>query len=325
MFLDTDTPFHEGEIAIQRRYGVTDRIGAFARHAVRDHLTEQHRAFFPMLPFVVLGSVDPDGRPWASILGGPAGFLSTPDERHLRVAVRPVQGDPLERSLRPGARIGGLGIQFETRRRNRFTARIAEVDGAGFTLAIDQSFGNCPQYILARAPAGATVTRCALPERLAGLDEEARAMIRTADTFFVATAAPADGDLRHGADVSHRGGKPGFVRVDADGTLAIPDFAGNRHFNTLGNLLLNPRAGLVFADFASGDMLLLTGTAEIDFDGPEVRAFAGAERLWRFRAGEGLRLRGALPVSFAGGEASPNSLRTGDWAAAAAALEAAVR
>lgn len=325
MSFDPDIPFHEGEILIQERYGVVERVGAFAKRAVRDHLTEQHRDFFRELPFVVLGSVDSEGRPWASIVAGDAGFLSTPSDRQLRVGARPVSGDPLLRSLRTGSRIGGLGIQLETRRRNRFTGRVAAVDETGFTLSVDQTFGNCPQYIVTRAPAKALAAPAVAPERVAGLDAEARAMIGAADTFFVATAAPADSDLRHGADVSHRGGKPGFVRVDADGTLTIPDFTGNLHFNTLGNILLNPRAGLLFADFANGDLLLLTGTAEVDFDGAEVRAFQGAERLWRFRAEEGLRLRGALPLRFEAGEASPTTLVTGDWSEAAARLDAEAR
>ena len=41
-------------------------------------------------------------------------------------------------------------------------------------------------------------------------------------------------------DISHRGGRPGFVRVDGD-VLTIPDFRGNRYFNTLSNLLLEQR------------------------------------------------------------------------------------
>ena len=79
--------------------------------------------------------------------------------------------------------------------------------------------------------------------------------------------------------MSHRGGKPGFVGVTGD-TLAIPDFRGNRFYNTLGNLLGDPRAGLLFIDFASGDILQLQGRATIDWH-PEGNGPAGAERLWR--------------------------------------------
>ncbi|MEO1459396.1 MAG: pyridoxamine 5'-phosphate oxidase family protein [Pseudomonadota bacterium] len=319
-----DSPFHEGEIAIQARYGVVERIGPMAARYVRDHLTAQHRDFFEQLPSIVLGSVDGQGRPWASMLAGAPGFLSAPDERHLHIAAEPRPGDPLAAALAPGAMIGGLGIAFESRRRNRFAARVEAAGADGVTLAIDQSFGNCPQYILTRAPVAESAGPGALPapERLEALDAEAEAMIRAADTFFIASAAPADGDMRHGADVSHRGGKPGFVRVGPDGVLTVPDFAGNLHFNTLGNLLLDPRAGLLFVDFATGDLLQMTGTTEIVFDGPEIAAFQGAERLLRFRMTEGVRLRGALGLRFAGGEPSPNSLITGDWAEAEARLAA---
>ncbi|MEL6268121.1 MAG: FAD-binding oxidoreductase, partial [Pseudomonadota bacterium] len=171
------------------------------------------------------------------------------------------------------------------------------------------------------APADIAERRPGAPERLDRLDGAAEALIAGADTFFVATAAPESEDLRHGVDVSHRGGKPGFVRI-ADGVLEIPDYPGNLHFNTLGNLMLDPRAGLTFIDFATGDMLFLSGMAEIQFDGPEVAAFTGAERLWRVRPEAIIRIPAALAVGFAGGETSPNSLATGDWAAADAALAA---
>ena len=92
----------------------------------------------------------------------------------------------------------------------------------------------------------------------AGLDAEAEALIRGADTFFIASGNP-DGSL----DASHRGGEPGFVSILEDGTLEVPDYPGNHMYNTLGNLEVNPRAGLVFLDFTSGRTLQLTGTAEV--------------------------------------------------------------
>jgi hypothetical protein len=112
------------------------------------------------------------------------------------------------------------------------------------------------------------------------------------------------------------------VRIEADGRLTVPDFAGNGHFNSLGNMLLNPRAGLSFFDGATGDVLMLTGAVAILFDDPAIAAFRGAERLWRFRMEAGVRLRGALPVRYALGEPSPFSLRTGDWTEAAAKAHA---
>jgi len=82
--------------------------------------------------------------------------------------------------------------------------------------------------------------------------------------------------------------------------LTIPDYRGNRYFNTLGNLVSQPRAALVFVDFARGDLLQLQGTTEILWDGPEVRTLDGAERLWRFRVEQGWRRRGGLALRWIG-------------------------
>jgi predicted pyridoxine 5'-phosphate oxidase superfamily flavin-nucleotide-binding protein len=151
-------------------------------------------------------------------------------------------------------------------------------------------------------------------EDLGDLDAEARALITGADTFFVASAAAAEGSgAGSGVDVSHRGGRPGFVGIESDGALVVPDFRGNRYFNTLGNLLVHPQAGLLFPDFASGDLLQLEGATEILFDGPLLRAFQGAKLLWRLRPARARWLRGVLPFRLVLDEVSPQSLMTGTW------------
>ncbi|HEY6179815.1 MAG TPA: pyridoxamine 5'-phosphate oxidase family protein, partial [Kofleriaceae bacterium] len=134
----------------------------------------------------------------------------------------------------------------------------------------------------------------AAAEPFDGLDDEAAAAIARADTFFVATAART-GEPTGGVDISHRGGPPGFVRVVGD-TLTIPDYPGNRYFNTLGNLVSEPRAALVFVDFARGDLLHVQGPTEIDWHGPDVHTLDGAERLWRVHVERGWRRRSALPL-----------------------------
>jgi predicted pyridoxine 5'-phosphate oxidase superfamily flavin-nucleotide-binding protein len=139
------------------------------------------------------------------------------------------------------------------------------------------------------------------------LDPAARAAIETTDTLFVATTGGAEG-----VDISHRGGKPGFVRVDGD-TLSIPDFSGNRFFNTLGNLLLDPRAALLIADFSSGDLLHIQGRTEIVWDVPVEECLPGAERLWRLHVVGVWRRRGALPLRWSLRMLSPGVARTGVW------------
>jgi hypothetical protein len=191
----------------------------------------------------------------------------------------------------------------------------------GFEVSVDQSFGNCPQYIQLRqfrsVPLADPATRIA--QHLFELDAAAKATIAGADTFFVASYVDVDG--QRSVDVSHRGGQPGFVRIEGN-RLTIPDFAGNLHFNTLGNLLINPKAGLLFIDFNSGDLLHLSGRTEILLEGPQIEAFQGAERLWTFDVERVVRRPAALALRWRFDGMSPNSLMTGTWEQAAARLQA---
>jgi len=102
------------------------------------------------------------------------------------------------------------------------------------------------------------------------------------------------------------------VCIEGD-TLFIPDFRGNRYFNTLGNLLGEPRAALLFIDFATGDLLQLQGRVEIDWNGNMSRMVEAAERLWRFHVVRGWRRRTASPLRWSFADYSPVTLRTGTW------------
>jgi hypothetical protein len=320
-----DSPFHSGEQQMQERLGVRDVIEPFARRAVRDHMPDQHRDFYAQLPFVLIGSVDDRGRPWASLVARAPGFMSSPDGQTLDIATRPLAGDPLNETLRVGADIGLLGIEPAARRRNRLTARVGALRENGFTLDILQTFGNCPQYIQTRDIEVLPPSAVATPKvtKSEAFDDQTRALIEQADTLFIATAYRENEEaVTQGADVSHRGGRPGFVRVEDEKTFVFPDFSGNNNYNTIGNILLNPRAGFLFVDFESRDLVYMTGSTEIVWDGEEVEAFAGAERLLRFRAEEVIRVAGSLPLQFAFGDYSPQLNFTGTWDAAAETLAA---
>ena len=322
---DAPLPWHEGERDIQARVGARERMDKIGPRNIRRFMPDQHRTFFAQLPFLVVGSVDHTGAPWASLLPGPPGFATSPDPTMLHVASRPVAGDPLDEAIEPGASLGLLGIELPTRRRNRMNGRITSLDASGFTVAVEQSFGNCAQYIQRREYVWTTPPgRVPQTEPFQTPDDEARALIQNADTVFVASATSRDStgtpSGAQGVDVSHRGGRPGFIGLDAEGALVIPDYSGNRFFNTLGNLLVNPRAGLLFLDFERSDLLQITGSTEIVWEGPLVQAFKGAERLWRVHPAHGRWLRGALPLRFEFGDQSPNHAATGTWAEAQQAL-----
>lgn len=322
-----DTPFHQAELAIQERLGVRSKLHQGARAGIRTYMPDQHRTFFAQLPFLLTGAVDNDGQPWASMLVGRPGFISSPDATTLRIDARPLAGDPLNGHLHTGAHVGLLGIEPPTRRRNRMNGVVAASDAHGLTVHVQQSFGNCPQYIQSRDFRFVTDPEVPSPSatvmRAATLGEADRALIQSADTFYIATAnMRADAGRARGADISHRGGRPGFVRIDDERTLTAPDFLGNFFFNTIGNLQVEPRAGLLFIDFDGGDLLYIACEAEIIWDGPEVAAFAGAERLVRFHLREVIRVRDSLPLRWSGIAYSPMLNGTGTWEQAAQTLAA---
>lgn len=323
--------FHAGELAIQERVGVREQMAGAAAY-IRDFMPEQHREFYHSLPFFFVGALDAAGQPWATVLAADPGFIVTPDARTLDIRSGMLPGDPLEGQLRAGDHIGGLGLEPTTRRRNRVNGEIVAAGDGGLRVSVTQSFGNCPQYIQHRqhSPAPADDRKVQV-QRSAALSAADRELIARADTFFIASAnMAADAGRGRGVDVSHRGGRPGFVRVDDERTLTAPEFVGNYFFNTMGNLLNNPRAGLLFIDFERGDMLHIAVEGEIIWDGPQLQAFAGAEKLLRFHVREVVRNAGALPFRWTDPKPAMQNARTGSWeeadrVQAAAALTASWR
>jgi uncharacterized protein len=326
----TTSPFHDGEIAVQERCGVREPIERVGRAVIRRVMPPEHQELFARLPAVFVGSVDTADRPWASVLVGRPGFAHADDERTLRIDASPTRGDPLGVALGMGIPVGLLGIELATRRRNRMNGTVIAIDDDGFAVTVDQSFGNCPQYIQARHGAWRRdPSTFGAPHAIepidARLDGAARRIVERADTFFIASAArDARGHAGPaGVDVSHRGGKAGFVRITTrepggPSVLVIPDFRGNYLFNTLGNVVANPRAGLVFLDFESGDVLQLTGRAEIVWDGAELESFAGAHRLLVVTLENGIRHVDVLPFTWSEPTYARQLEETGAWPDASA-------
>jgi uncharacterized protein len=305
----SSSPFHPDELAAQARAGA-EPSGA----GIRDFMPDQHREFFALLPYLFIGTTDAEGWPLATMLTGAPGFVHSPEPATLRIDALPDPRDPAASHFDRGQEIGILGLDLATRRRNRANGRIVQRDARGFALAVRQSFGNCPQYVQSRA-VGPSPSRPGDAETLASLDGEARSLIGRSDTFFVASRSGPGSDAAGGTDMSHRGGRPGFVLLEGE-TLTIPDFRGNRYFNTLGNLLGEPRSSLLFIDFERGDLLQLQGMAEIDWSDKAASLIEGAQRLWRFHVARGWRRRAASPLRWSFVGYAPTTERTGVWSAA---------
>jgi uncharacterized protein len=299
------SPFHADELHAQALAG-----GGASGAGIRSFMHDEHRGFFGLLPYIFVTTADASGWPLATMLTGQSGFVHASDAVTLRVDALPDRQDPAGAGLGVGQDIGLLGIDFSTRRRNRANGQIADHDARGFTVAVRQSFGNCAKYIQRRMAHHGPRSSGSV-DAFSALDAEARAAILNADTLFVASRSRTQSGVAGGLDISHRGGRPGFVAVDGD-CLFVPDFPGNRYYNTLGNLLGEPRGSLLVIDFDNGDLLQLQGIVTIDWTA-QAGAFQGAERLWRFEVVRGWRRHPACPLHWSFIDQSPHTLRTGGW------------
>lgn len=230
---------------------------------IANALTPPVVRFLARQRLAVASSLDVGGRVWASLLTGPAGFLAPAGPERLRIAARPIAGDPLGPNLAEGGRpeLGLVVLDPRTRQRMRVNGVIGRFDDHGLSIEIRQVYGNCPKYIQLREPEADAPSAPSAPRTATSLDARQREWIEAADTLFIASFHPEGG-----ADASHRGGMPGFVRVLGPRRLTFPDYPGNAMFNTLGNLVEYPRAGLLFVDFTNGDLLQVTGRARLEDD-----------------------------------------------------------
>jgi predicted pyridoxine 5'-phosphate oxidase superfamily flavin-nucleotide-binding protein len=294
--------YHLGELDVQRRAGLSadaERIGG----SIAPLLPAGTAAFLVARRFVVLGAADDDGRVWATALAGTVGFVRVLDVRTIRVAASPVLGDPLGASLhrQVPTPLALMALDPTTRTRVRINGYGGYVDDALY-VRVEQVYTNCRKYIATRRPLpGDEPAEPKVAPRGAELSPAQQRLIAEADTFFIASLAGT------GADVSHRGGNPGFVRVASARRLSWPDYRGNAMFNTLGNLRLNPCAGLLFIDWRSGDTLQLAGTARVDWSAARAREIPGAQRIVDFTVEAVAETARALPLSWELAARSPHN------------------
>jgi predicted pyridoxine 5'-phosphate oxidase superfamily flavin-nucleotide-binding protein len=285
---------HPGEEAVRQRAG-SERPG-IGSGQVGDTIPPVARAFVDTARFAALAVVDEHGEISADVLAGDRGFLRAPDERTVEIGLAPPLTAPLfaphvERT------VGIIVLEPWTRRRMRVNGTAAR-SGRSVVVRADQVYSNCPKYIQARTidanvpPAAARSWES--PTAAGGigrLTSSQRELISRADTFFLATHTHG-----HGADMSHRGGNPGFVTVPDDRQLSWPDYLGNSMYMSLGNLLHEPRCALVFPDWASGRTLHLRGRARVDWDPRRAARIPGAQRVVDFDLEQAVEIADGMPL-----------------------------
>ncbi|MFD3997536.1 pyridoxamine 5'-phosphate oxidase family protein [Streptomyces sp. NPDC058583] len=286
------TAYHQGSIDVQARVGVQDQAAHIAP-SIRPGIRPVAAAFLEAQPMLMIGAADPGGRVWASLLTGAPGFTRATGPHTVSVAGGIPAYDPLADAITPdGTPVGTLALDPRTRRRMRLNGT-ARPSARGVTIEAEQVFSNCPKYLQKREWYGSDPTRPGTGTVRYGeeLTPAQVRQVRTADTFFVATVAS------DGVDTSHRGGNPGFVRVDGPRELSWRDYPGNAMFLTLGNLESDGRAGLLFLDWETGTTLQLSGLAHTEY-GPE-------GRVTRFRVERTAETPAGSPLRWSPPEYSP--------------------
>lgn len=241
-------------------------------------------------PFVIVSSQNRKGGLWTSILSGEEGYVKVTDEKTLHLDTRLLHSNPGDcwlENIKGHPFMGMLFIDLSTRRRYRVNGQ-TRLNGEQVLIHVKQAYANCPKYIQRRRVTtgekplyGAEITKGV------ALTVELTDWITRADTFFVGSSNGAE-EL----DASHRGGNPGFIQVTDPFTLRIPDYEGNSMYNTLGNFLLHPGAGLLFIDFRAYRTLQLSGKAEVRWN-DQAKAPVKAEtgRYWTFAVEEWVLLQ----------------------------------
>lgn len=293
--------FHSGEIAVQVQAGVQEDAQRLC-HLISNIIKPAAQDFLRTQRLAIASTVDANGRIWASLLTGQPGFLQVLNEQTIQSNSIPVASDPLHQNLLGNDDIGLLAIDLTTRRRLRLNGKAQMQPGGTMLVQTQQIFFNCPKYIQVRHLETAEAELQGQPESrtFEALGEAQQHSIAQADTFFIASSYP-----KSGADTSHRGGYPGFVQILDANKLVFPDYSGNNMFQTLGNLSVNPNAGLLFINFERGHTLQLTGKAEVIWDAERLTAFAGAQRLLEFHIDQVLETTNASPLRWRFGDYSP--------------------
>lgn len=255
---------HPGEIAVQRRVGV--RLGPHGSARVGSRIPDVAAEFLRNQHSIVIGASDDANRVWAGILSGPIGFAAARDDRTIDLGARPCPDDPLHGMFDQSRDIGVLAIEPQTRRRMRVNGR-ATSSNEDLTVITEQVYSNCPRYIRAGSREPLPLLR-QIFGRGTALHQRQREWITEADTFSFSTHAEGCG-----ADVSHRGGEPGFVDVTGPRSLQFVDYPGNSMFMTLGNLELNPASGLLFVNWVRGETLQLTGHSWVEWSDTRIVHF----------------------------------------------------
>ncbi|MCF2949399.1 pyridoxamine 5'-phosphate oxidase family protein [Paraglaciecola aquimarina] len=310
--------FHEGEQFIQQKVGKKNIMDAVGKKFIRSFLLEQHCEFYQGLQYVFIGHLDAQLQPWASILFKKTGLIKVISPTQLHIDISETDTKTHE-YFSKGDQVGLLGIELSNKRRNRLTGVVLDISADCIKIQVKQSFGNCPKYITPRVIADWPASNQATHnkethsqalhnqdvQKTEAFNNKMLDLLKRADSFFVASyyqnSLAKNQHVSEGADVSYRGGEPGFIEIINNKQIIIPDYVGNNFFNTLGNIEKSGKAGLLFINFDNGDTLSMSGKAKILWDLEPTKQISKsnkAQRYWQFTLEQAYLKPHHLPLKF---------------------------
>ncbi len=291
---DSDRPanFHSGELTAQIRAGQTAEAESLGP-VVKPFLAEGGRSLIDSARIAVATTIGSNGAPVLSLLAVDAGEFGALGSSGLtipRAAVSPE--DAFFDNLRRDRRIGLVYLDPQTRRRFRVNGEVVDSRTDPLEVSILEAFPNCKKYLVRQEVTASTQVAAKAATRGRSIRRADAALLCQASLVFVGTANP-QGQL----DAATRSGDPGFIREVARNTFEIPDFAGNAMYQTIGNLLLEPRASIGF--IAGDEFVVLTGSSTTHWE-DEAERSGGNGRFWRFTPSSWRRVPLPMPVELSG-------------------------
>ena len=291
-----ESQYHSGEREAQRLAGeqhIADDREGMMRHSI-------HPGAFQWLhaqSLLAIATRDDEGHPWATVLTGKPGFLQA-DDKGASLWIDRTMPSAVLRDLRQNANIGLLAIDLVSRQRMRVNGTATAVP-SGLHITVAESFFNCPKYI-SRRVALPSADAAASANEGTELRSEHLQLLSETDVLFLATTHP-----ERGLDISHRGGDPGFVQLQPDGRIRIPDYTGNSLFNSLGNILVDPHIGIAIPNLRTGNILQITGTATIAWHDEDPTDSTGGTHRFVDITVTAWRMTNGGPIAAAAVERSP--------------------
>lgn len=252
--------YHDGEKYIQEQMGVTAKANSLSS-MIHNDIPIAAAQFLATLDFCVITFSINNKELHNSIVFGFESFIKILNTKEMLIDLENKSFIPKDIYENEKISIGFIGLDFENRMRIRINGT-GKIEDNKLHLYINEVYSNCPKYINDRETIGKLdFLNDSNLTKYTTLENDCKKILSHADTFFLSSIHE-----NNGADISHKGGEKGFLRVISPKILEFEDFQGNNMYNTLGNIHINPNVSIILIDFTSNDILHITGIATIKQD-----------------------------------------------------------